>query len=496
MTAEAATMPTKGHGLGADPVAVDDIEPSFNAASQASGIQSSPSAEPGLELPDGPESRPSRGKMLWRAAGKKVSAATALSNAFSTLRDQHQINSIATSELKTIRRLGEGAFAVVDECEYQPLAGGPMQVVAVKRLKPEILGNTEDVQCFLAEVALMRKLKHSNIVAYVGVGEEKATSGSGKETMFLVQEFVAGGTLKALIMKQLTLPHKSLYTLSDALRWCIQIADALAYMHAAKPKVIHRDLKLENVLLTMGATSKHQVAKLADFGLVALLRAHQQAAVQSSPPSLAMAADANDAARISLAVKAMEHRSSRKTLARALSSRAAPSKAAKSPAAGPTPTKWQTEGQVVSSGDGGSPVRAGGVALPTSVMLSGRTGTYMYMAPEMFQSKSYDERVDVFSFGVMVYEMVHKYMMVFAITLKGTEEEIEAYARKVSNGYRPPIRETLPESIKGVIRDAWAQEPNDRPSMEELLKRLKAIEESGEISAAEAATAGCGCTVS
>eukprot|EP00955_Chlamydomonas_euryale_P036182 350371-Chlamydomonas_euryale.AAC.6 len=87
--------------------------------------------------------------------------------------------------------------------------------------------------------------------------------------------------------------------------------------------------------------------------------------------------------------------------------------------------------QVVSSGDGGSPVRAGGVALPTSVMLSGRTGTYMYMAPEMFQSKSYDERVDVFSFGVMVYEMVHKYMMVFAITLKGTEEEIEAYARKV-----------------------------------------------------------------
>eukprot|EP00955_Chlamydomonas_euryale_P070363 360740-Chlamydomonas_euryale.AAC.3 len=69
MTAEAATMPTKGHGLGADPVAVDDIEPSFNAASQASGIQSSPSAEPGLELPDGPESRPSRGKMLWCALG-------------------------------------------------------------------------------------------------------------------------------------------------------------------------------------------------------------------------------------------------------------------------------------------------------------------------------------------------------------------------------------------------------------------------------------------
>lgn len=40
------------------------------------------------------------------------------------------------------------------------------------------------------------------------------------------------------------------YSFTDALRWMIQLAEGLAYLHSHKPLIIHRDLKLENCLLT------------------------------------------------------------------------------------------------------------------------------------------------------------------------------------------------------------------------------------------------------
>ncbi len=44
------------------------------------------------------------------------------------------------------------------------------------------------------------------------------------------------------------------YSAEEALAWCLQIAEGLAYLHARRPAIVHRDLKLENCLLT-GATS-------------------------------------------------------------------------------------------------------------------------------------------------------------------------------------------------------------------------------------------------
>ena len=41
-----------------------------------------------------------------------------------------------------------------------------------------------------------------------------------------------------------------LYTYASALRWCHQISAGLAYLHSQRPMVIHRDLKLDNILLT------------------------------------------------------------------------------------------------------------------------------------------------------------------------------------------------------------------------------------------------------
>jgi serine/threonine protein kinase len=56
----------------------------------------------------------------------------------------------------------------------------------------------------------------------------------------------------------------------DAMRWACQIVDAVVYMHSDKHRVVHRDIKLENVLLTSSDVSRASV-KLVDFGLAVQL---------------------------------------------------------------------------------------------------------------------------------------------------------------------------------------------------------------------------------
>lgn len=66
-------------------------------------------------------------------------------------------------------------------------------------------------------------------------------------------------------------PVESLYTWLDAFRWLEQIAAALKYLHSLRPMVVHRDLKLENMLLT-GLDPATAHAQLADFGLCKLVK--------------------------------------------------------------------------------------------------------------------------------------------------------------------------------------------------------------------------------
>jgi hypothetical protein len=61
-------------------------------------------------------------------------------------------------------------------------------------------------------------------------------------------------------------------------------------------------------------------------------------------------------------------------------------------------------------------------------------------------------QADVFSFGVMAYEVMHRYLTLSAISVLGTYEELEAYAGRVASGYRPPLHANLPSSITSIIQ--------------------------------------------
>jgi serine/threonine protein kinase len=68
-------------------------------------------------------------------------------------------------------------------------------------------------------------------------------------------------------------PHSSNYSYVDALTWATDIAAAVSHLHSLNPVIIHRDLKLENILLLKPSAQgtaggrKLPVAKLTDFGL-------------------------------------------------------------------------------------------------------------------------------------------------------------------------------------------------------------------------------------
>ncbi|GLI67684.1 hypothetical protein VaNZ11_011946 [Volvox africanus] len=162
---------------------------------------------------------------------------------------------------------GQGAFATVQRCGLEMLPGGPSLAVAVKTLKPHVLSDFEDLRRFLLEANLLRKLHHPNIVSIHGLGAHDLTSlESLRNSAYVVMEGLQGGDLRMMLLRQMT-SHSRAYSRLDALRWCMHIAAACAYLHeTCRPMVIHRDLKPENVMLTGGPVDG-RVAKITDFGL-------------------------------------------------------------------------------------------------------------------------------------------------------------------------------------------------------------------------------------
>ncbi|KAG2494823.1 hypothetical protein HYH03_007065 [Edaphochlamys debaryana] len=163
--------------------------------------------------------------------------------------------------LRVGKLLGSGAFAVVHAAVYDG------KQVALKVLLPHHRPSTRDdcpVRMFLREGELLQRLEHSNLVRCLAILELPPTfpglnGGYLTSTWGLVLELLEGGSMCSLMHKQLLSPWKFMYDNATALAWSTHVASALAYLHAES--VIHRDVKMENVLIAGGK------AKLVDLGL-------------------------------------------------------------------------------------------------------------------------------------------------------------------------------------------------------------------------------------
>jgi serine/threonine protein kinase len=105
-------------------------------------------------------------------------------------------------------------------------------------------------------------------------------------------------------------------------------------------------------------------------------------------------------------------------------------------------------------------------------MTSG-AGTYHWMAPEVLDGHSYDEKVDVYSYGICLFELIARRIPYDTLGL-----EPVSIAVAVSRGRRPDPK-CLPEDCPGDLRltmeCCWAQCPTGRPGFDTILETLKLV---------------------
>ena len=150
---------------------------------------------------------------------------------------------VLAGRYRLLEEIGSGGMANVYRAE--DLRTG--HFVAVKILKPELARNAEYVSRFQREAQAASKMTHHNIVNLLDVGMDG-------DSRYLVMEYVPGQTLKQVIQDRGRLPAQTAAAVT------IRILSAL--QHAHENRIVHRDIKPQNILV-----NEEGLIKVADFGI-------------------------------------------------------------------------------------------------------------------------------------------------------------------------------------------------------------------------------------
>jgi hypothetical protein len=259
---------------------------------------------------------------------------------------------IEPREITFHEKIASGAFGDLFRGSY---CG---QDVAIKVLRG-VQDDSVQFQEFLQEVAIMRKVRHRNVVQFIGACTRKPH-------LCIIFEFMRGGSVYDFIRR-----HGHLRIVA-VLRIAVEVCRGMEYLH--KRKIVHRDLKAANLLL-----DEHGTVKIADFGVARVL-------------------------------------------------------------------------------DGAG-------------VMTAETGTYRWMSPEVIEHKPYNEKADVFSFGVVLWELLTGLVPYSDMT------PLQAAVGVVQKGLRPPIPQNCPPPLADLMRLCWQRDPAVRPSFEAMKGKLEELYE-------------------
>ena len=150
---------------------------------------------------------------------------------------------LLSGRYELLEKIGDGGMAVVYKGKDRLLN----RFIAIKILRPEFTKDASFVENFKRESQAAAGLSHPNIVSVYDVGKEGNIN-------YIVMELVEGRNLSNIIAEDAPLDYRTVIDLTK------QVASALRIAH--KNKIIHRDVKPHNIMVTSDG-----VAKLADFGI-------------------------------------------------------------------------------------------------------------------------------------------------------------------------------------------------------------------------------------
>ena len=166
----------------------------------------------------------------------------------------HYVGQVLDEKYRLERLLGRGGMGAV----YLATHLGTERYVALKLITPQFMGNEEFVARFKREARAAGRLRHPNVVDVTDFGFARA---GGEAVAYLVMEYLDGCTLGDILREEKQLP----------LEWVVDILEQVcsAVHEAHQQGVVHRDLKPENIWLEPNRLGGYRV-KVLDFGIAKL----------------------------------------------------------------------------------------------------------------------------------------------------------------------------------------------------------------------------------
>ena len=166
---------------------------------------------------------------------------------------------IKYEELNFIKQIGKGAFGTV----YLTTMDGNLNYYATKIVEKKVADSPKLKKYFHNELEILKEIEHKNIMKLIKVKQSE-------DKYYLICELCNGGSLHHCVNKYLKMYRKPFS--EEIVQYLMkQIIEALQYLHSHK--IIHRDLKLDNILVTFKNENDKEILnmygaqiKIIDFG--------------------------------------------------------------------------------------------------------------------------------------------------------------------------------------------------------------------------------------
>jgi serine/threonine protein kinase len=345
--------------------------------------------------------------------------------------------------------LGRGGMGAV----YLATHLGTERYVALKLISPQFMRNREFVERFKREARAAGRLRHPNVVDVTDFGFAKVNEG---QVAYLVMEYLDGCTLGDVLAEEKRLP----------LEWVADILEQVcsAVHEAHQQGIVHRDLKPDNIWLEPNRLGSYRV-KVLDFGIAKVGAATTP--VPEDEDATATIIDNVSAERAAAAATKLhsanpENETLLKSTGDAVGTLLQNEKLTRP--FNPGEHEDEEDGTLLfddhthhhsarhteyisTAAQGPALTRVGAIM-----------GTPLYMSPEQCGGGYVDKRSDIYSLGVIAFQM-----LAGEPPFSGNTSAVMRAHREQKPSDLHAVSAKIPKSVSGVVMSALAKNPAERP---------------------------------